>query len=57
MKTFIVELITNESLSNRVEITCENLRKVDYQNILIDGVLWTVPKEAGMSFAEVTEEK
>lgn len=51
---WIVELITNEIFCNPLEIEAENIVKVDYQTLLVDGVEWKLPLGIGLSFAEIT---
>jgi hypothetical protein len=53
-QNWIVELVTNEIICNPIEIEAENIVKVDYQALLVDGVEWKLPTGIGISFAEIT---
>ena len=55
MKNWNIELVTNGIISNRVELQAGSIEKVDYHNLLVDGVLWKVPKMLGISFARIEE--
>lgn len=52
-KNWIVELVSEEVVLNIIEIEAENIEKVDYHNLLVDGISWSVPEKLGMSFAEI----
>ena len=57
MKTWDVELVTNDVYVNTIEIEADTVEKIDYYTLLVDGVLWQVPKKLGMSFARVEEKE
>ena len=57
MPTCKIELITNNILSNQVEIEAGALEKVDHHSLLIDGIMWRVPAELGISFGEIEMER
>ena len=54
-KMWRIELVTNDVICNSIEIEAETIEKVDYHNLLIDGVCWQAPKILAMSFAEIKE--
>jgi hypothetical protein len=52
-KMYSVELVTNETTANIIEISCRELIKVDHTTLIVDGYIWVVPAKLGMSFAEI----
>lgn len=57
MSIWLIELVTNDVTCNNVEVSADSVEKIDYHNIMIDGVRWQLPKMLGMSFAEVVKEE
>lgn len=57
-KQYTVELITGEVSSTEIEVTCNELIKIDHQTLMIDGEQISIPASSflGMSFGEVREE-
>lgn len=56
MATWIIDLITNNVLGNRIEIEADVIEKIDYQTLIIDGKKWSLPEICGLSFADVERE-
>ena len=49
-----VELVTNHTGCNIIEIEASNIIKQSFQTIEIDGELWTLPdNNIGLSFAQI----
>lgn len=57
MSLWWIELITNGSECNTIEIDARWILKLDSKAITIDGVLWTLPDIDGMTFADVIQEE
>ncbi len=54
MALWKIELVTNETIANTIELDADNVVKIDYHTLMIDGNLWELPKnESGLSFAVV----
>lgn len=53
MAQWIVELVTQENITNCVELDAMSIEKISYSTVIVDGVEWTLPPIPGMSFARV----
>jgi hypothetical protein len=56
MKTFDIELVTNEIVTNNLAIDAETLERRNHNILIIDGIIWELPEGIGLSFARVTDE-
>lgn len=53
MKEWIVELVTDETYCQPIEINASMIIKKSYKSIFIDGIEWKLPEIKGMTWAAV----
>lgn len=55
MKRWSIEFITESCTVNCLEIEANEVLKVNYHRLIVDGVSWDAPESLRMSFAEIKQ--